>query len=584
MEEKGKGLKIVSLSNYHSPEVKEYNNKNYITYGKNNSYFQWLFDVYRGSATNTACINSISDLIYGKGLASKQAKLRATDWLNVSTTFKEKDLRKAILDYKVTGQCAFQIQYAGGHKKVLSATHIPIQTLAPNKELDENGDVLSYFYHADWSKKRNDGELEEIAAFGQSKDGIEIMYIKNYNPGLFWFGLPDWFASATWAEVEEEISNYQLNDIKNSFAPTLLISFNNGKPDSEEEENAIVKQVNNSLTGTSNQSKVLMTWSENKENETTFTVVPMSDAPAHYEYVSSEAQRKILLGHRITSPMLLGISSTNGFGSNKDELMVASQLMESLVIKPFRQSIVNAIDEVISFNGITMSIYFDSLNPFVTDDSLDAADVAMSAESVFDIDSLGEVIDDNEWMLIDEREVDYELNDSFDGQVYEWNNELKETKLASTGTARPNSKSDQDRKIQDTFFITRYVYSGNKRGEREFCNKMLSSSKVYRKEDIDLMSKNAVNPGFGENGANTYDIFLYKGGPRCEHKWLRQTFMSTMGGIDVNSPLAKKISTNQAQSKYKYRVDNPKEVSMKPKDMDHKGFSPNNPNLPKDAR
>jgi hypothetical protein len=113
---------------------------------------------------------------------------------------------------------------------------------------------------------------------------------------------------------------------------------------------------------------------------------------------------------------------------------------------------------------------------------------------------------------------------------------------------------------------------------------MLSSKKVYRKEDIDLMSQNAVNPGFGEGGSDTYDVFLYKGGARCHHKWLRQTYMSTLNGIDVNSPLAKRISTNQAQNKYKYRVDNPKEVSMKPNDMKHKGFSPNNPNLPKDAR
>ena len=587
MEEKGKGLKIVSLSNYHSPEIKEYNNRNYVTYGKNNSYFQYLFDCYRGSSTNTACINSISDLIYGKGLASSVSNQRVSDFANVKTTFGEKDLRKAILDYKVTGQFAFQIQYAGGHKKIISATHIPIQTLAPNKELNDDGEITSYFYHPDWSKKRSDAELEEISAFGYSNDGIEILYVKNYNPGLFWFGLPDWFASAQWATVEEEIANYQVNLVQRSFSPTMFVSFNNGRPGSEEEENQIVRSVTDKFTGTSNTGNVIISWSDSKENEATITAIPLSDAPDQYTYVSEEAQRKILLGHRITSPMLLGIAVQNSsLGSNKDEIIVASQYFESSVINGFRRVLVNdAIDPVMQFNNISIPVYFDSINPFGTDDKLDSGTATMmSKEDVFDLDSLGELLDADEWMLIDEHEVDYELNDSFDEQVDEWNYELKETKLASTGTARPNSKSEQDRKIQDTFFITRYVYSGDKTGDREFCKKMLSSQKVYRKEDIDLMSKNPVNPGFGEGGANTYDIFLYKGGPRCHHKWLRQTYMSTLNGIDVNSPLAQKISTNQAQNKYKYRVDNPKEVSMKPNDMPLKGFSPNNPNLPKDAR
>ena len=113
---------------------------------------------------------------------------------------------------------------------------------------------------------------------------------------------------------------------------------------------------------------------------------------------------------------------------------------------------------------------------------------------------------------------------------------------------------------------------------------MTQAKKIYRKEDIEQMGTKPVNPGFGKAGASTYSQWLYKGGPRCHHRWLRQTYMSDTKTFDARSPLAKKISTNQAQSKYKYRVDNPAEVSVIPNQMPHKGYHPSNPNLPKDAK
>ena len=110
----------------------------------------------------------------------------------------------------------------------------------------------------------------------------------------------------------------------------------------------------------------------------------------------------------------------------------------------------------------------------------------------------------------------------------------------------------------------------------------MRAKKIYRKEDLEAMSKMIVNAGFGEGGANTYDIFKYKGGPRCHHRFSRKTYVSATRSIDVKSPLANTISTCKAR-KFGYNPVNSKEVSMKPNDMPLKGFSPNNPNLPKDV-
>ena len=82
----------------------------------------------------------------------------------------------------------------------------------------------------------------------------------------------------------------------------------------------------------------------------------------------------------------------------------------------------------------------------------------------------------------------------------------------------------------------------------------------------------AVNAGFGKNGAETYSIWKFKGGPRCGHNWLRRTYASFDTKIDPTNPNAKPLSIAKAE-KYGYRIRNDKEVAMKPNDMPYKGYT-----------
>ena len=139
----------------------------------------------------------------------------------------------------------------------------------------------------------------------------------------------------------------------------------------------------------------------------------------------------------------------------------------------------------------------------------------------------------------------------------------------STGTARPNSKSSQD----SNDIAIRYRYVGNPLPERLFCQKMMLADKLYRKEDILQMEKSGVNDGFGLGGTNSYSIWLWKGGGKmstafpngtCKHKWQREIYLKRGGGVDVNSPLAKTISTSEARRRgYKVPV-NDSDVSITP--------------------
>ncbi len=135
-----------------------------------------------------------------------------------------------------------------------------------------------------------------------------------------------------------------------------------------------------------------------------------------------------------------------------------------------------------------------------------------------------------EWILIDSYNADEEIEHEF---------------AVRTGAARPAAKSEQDAVVDGKYFITRYVYAGSFAHDnmRPFCKKMVEAGKLYRKEDIVAMENVAVNPGWGPEGADTYDIWSFKGGGNCRHFWEKRVFVDAKGAkINPNDPDAKRIA------------------------------------------
>jgi len=148
-----------------------------------------------------------------------------------------------------------------------------------------------------------------------------------------------------------------------------------------------------------------------------------------------------------------------------------------------------------------------------------------------------------------------------------------------TGAARPSAKSEQDAIIDGKYFITRYVYAGEFRhtNMRPFCKKMIEAGKLYRKEDIVAMENVAVNPGWGPEGADTYDIWFYKGGGNCQHFWEKRVYVDASGAkINPNDPDARRIAVSMAE-RMGYKVRNNSLVAKLPEDMPYNGFLPTNP-------
>jgi hypothetical protein len=589
-------IQFVNLSQYEPPIITESKRDNWVEFGGENNYFQFLIDRYNHSTTNAAIINNVTRLIYGRGLGVLNADRKPNEYAQVKSLFHDDCIRKIVMDRKLLGQFALQVHYNQSKSKILKAYHMPVNLLRAEK-CNKDGEIEGYYYSDDWTDTRK-FEPKRIPAFGfgGKNELIEIIYSKPYTVGMKYYAYPDYQGSLPYALMEQEIAEYLINDVQNGFSPTMIVNFNNGVP-TEEQMNIIDAKVKSQLTGPKGK-KVVTSYNENAEMKTTVDAIPLNDAPEHYQYLSEECMRKIMLGHNVTSPLLFGVASTNGFSSNADELKNSAVLFDNMVIRPIQDEIIAAFEQVLHFNGLSVRLFFKTLQPLeftdlenaITEEQVQEETGTelskhdhLDNEIADDLINLGEIPDEN-WILIDEFDVDYDQEEAIDKEI-EMASQQKQSLLSkvynfvSTGTANPKAKSEQDKVIDGFKFITRYVYAGQtSEKSRQFCQKMTAANKVYRKEDIDRMSNQAVNAGWGPKGAATYDIFLYKGGGNCHHKWMRRTYVSFEQGmgIDPTSPNAKTISTNKAE-KAGYRLRNPQQVAMMPVDMPHNGFLPTNP-------
>jgi hypothetical protein len=558
MAEYKNNIQVLQLASYVRPDIVEKYGKKWVLNGVNNSFFQYIIDRYNGSPTNSAIIDSYALMIYGFGLNTENERIKAI--------LPPKEIRKVCRDFEMFGMAALEIHYKGGRPE--KVYHSEVNKLAPEKA-DENGDITGYYYCYDW-KKSTKYIPKRIDAFGYGSGSsrVEIMVIKDYQVGQFYFSNPGYISALPYAELEEEIANYCINHIKNGLSFGHVVNMNNGQPESEEVKERISQSIRRQLTGSSNAGKLVLSFNDNKETATTVEALQVSDAHQQYQFLSEEARMQICVGHKVVSGAILGINKATGFSSNAEEIETAFNETMLNVIQPKQEIILEHLSEVLELAGINEPLEFIPLRKSMNDEAQSGADtqqaepVQMKAHTPKDVAEyligLGEEIDEEEWELIDEKQMEGEP-------------QLTETalQLARVPSSFPNVESEQD----TTLFKIRYQYAGSDKPQRDFCSKMMSAKKVYRKEDIELAGSKVVNPGFGPEGADTYNIWLYKGGANCYHFWMRKVYLRRNNkSISVNE--ARRI-INELDPTERYPAqwdENDARVAKLPIDMPNQGY------------
>lgn len=576
-------IRFVDLASYQTPIIKEEYNRDWVSYGDDNNYFQELIERYLGSATNSRCINGIVDLSYGRGLEALDREEKPKEYLEMKSLINGRQLKRVVHDYKMLGQAAIQVSYSKDKSKILKVSHFPMETLRAEKA-SKDGSIDAYYYHPKWSNVKTSDEPKRIPTFKNGgKDQLnELFIIKPYRSGFYYYSPVDYNGCLQYCYLESEVSNYHINNIKNGLQPSLFINFNNGIPP-EETQNLIEKKIYDKFGGSSNGGKAIIAFNESIESQATLEAIHLPDAHAQYQFLSDEAREKIMLGHGIVSPILLGIKDNTGFGNNAEELRTASVLMDNVIIRPIQDEILAGLKEILSYNNINLNLYFTTLQPieFTELDNIstkikreEETGEKLSSQELMDfsdeegdemikrLEGLGETITDD-WEVIHSEELKSDettLKMDLETDERTWVQKLFGVK------ANPSKRSIED---NDSYKI-RYAYIPSRKSpeSRSFCKHMetfTDNNVVFRKEDINQMSFRGVNREHGHKG-NNYSLLKYKGGKYCKHLWELRVYRKKGEEVNIDKAFEDGLK----------RPNNPEETPIRPHDMPNGGAYPKN--------
>ena len=547
-------LNFVELSHYNIPHLVEKPNQDWISFGEDNLYPNYLLELFLGSAINGALIKSIGAMIYGEGLAAtdsdesegkKESFLRLNELLHNSPDDVLKDLA---MDLKLFGGCYVNVIWSRDRKKISKISHIGAQYIRSGKMID--GEIETYYYSADWSKcKKSEYRPRAYKSFSTTDrtQASQILMIRDKNPALFYGFAPDYVASTDYIQLDLEIAQFHLSNISNGMFPSMAINFSNGVP-TEEERRIVERQIQDKFSGSGNSGRILISFNDGKETTPEIIPIDSNNASESYQFLSKEVVNKVLSGHRVTSPLLFGIRAEGGgLGSNADELRDSYSLFNNTVIIPFQNVLLKGLEKIFRVNDIDLDLYFKTLKPadFIDlevtetqseedqekegvtseEDFVEMSDDEMS--SIFE-ELQGEKMDLEEWEIVDERdESEIEDYEEWAKGLIKEHNKKEFTDEIETSTPDIHSVLDK------SFYRVRFKYYKKSRRtktpsgkpmskkSRTFCENMMrlaNDGTIYRIEDIDKASREGINKEFGHKGKK-YDLFRYKGGVYCLHAW-----------------------------------------------------------------
>ena len=628
-----KDILSINLETSTAPVIQEVRGRDYIEYGTEewrNLYPQFLIDLYYSSSISAAIINATAEMISAEDLIIEdeedrdlEARVRLQNFMdraNGNESLHEV-LKKVAFDFKLQGAFALNVVWSKDRTQIAEIYHVGVEKIRCARP-DEFGKTKGYYISSDWANTRTNKPYY-VPAFNVNDrtSPNQLLYSGLYSPNMNSYYTPDYVSCNNWALIDSRVSEYHLNNISNGFAGSFMISFANGIP-TQEERMQIERSLTEKFCSDTNAGKFVLTFSDDKTRTPEITPISTSDLDKSYLALQELLTSNILSGHRVTSPILMGIRDTGGgLGNNADELNSAANFYLNTVIKPYQDQIVKVLRKIFKVNNMDMPVNFVQLKPITLEFTSEDLKAVMTEEEIRSelglapldvevredfssdkteldswIEEFGEDMPED-WELIDEEIVDGEHND-FDFEE-ELNNKVK-TELAEVIKGNPNiiardpkekDKSaeeggtentyiDQDgvNKSFNNFYKVRYVYATdefltNKSGtSREFCELMVAANKVYRKRDILNANSLKVNEGFGHYGTERYNLFLFKGGPQCRHYWLRRIYKSSLRNAKKPIKDAEIISHTKALSEGFTVKKNDKLVAIPPQRMKNNGY------------
>lgn len=309
---------VLKFADSKVPVFKESRSRDYIKYGEDNKYPEYLTYLFNKSAKHNAILNGKANYIFGEGYENGDTAVN-----NMGETLND-IARKCVLDIEVYG--GFRVEVVWGYgRKVVELYHVDFTTIRKDKK-------TGYWWKESWDISNRDEEVF-IPEFNPSNPvGSQLYCYNEYRPMSRHYPLPSYIGSNNYIETDIEISKYYLSAIRNGMAPSKMVQFFQGEP-SEDKKKEIERRFKNKFTGAENAGQFILVFGNDKNKSVQIDDLSGSDLDKMFVELNKTVQQEIFSGHNITSPSLFGIKTEGQLGGT-GELRAAYEIFVNTYAKP----------------------------------------------------------------------------------------------------------------------------------------------------------------------------------------------------------------------------------------------------------
>ena len=315
-----------------------------MTYGLDNLYPQELIRLYNSSPKHNAIINQKAAYIVGantdiKGKNTQDVAI-TEDFLSNINAYEDFENLKSKLaqDFELFDGFAVEVIWNKAKTKPAEYYHLPFQ----NVRLGKN----CAYYSEDWTNQR--AEICEYPYFNaNTRENKQVFYFKLYRAGQKEYPLPSYIGALRYIEIDSEIQNWHFNSIKNGFSAQTLIQFFKGIP-TPEEMRITERRFKSQKTGTHNAGGMIIGYNEPSERPAEITNLQPSDFDKQFLQLNDTVRDEIFVGHRISNPVLFGISTAGALGQ-RNELIEAYELFQQAYIEPRQKQFDAALNSILKY-------------------------------------------------------------------------------------------------------------------------------------------------------------------------------------------------------------------------------------------
>ena len=481
--------KITSInlsSNYTqvSSDEKE-SSKGWVDYGDRNGFPQYCLELAEQSPVHGSLVRSISQMIAGKGISSKDVGTASL----IKSLKIDAAVNNTALDLELHGGFFWQVVWTLGGE-ISFVEHLPFENcrIGINRE---SGDVNGVWYSNDWSnlkKRRNAPKFIPLFSEKSKKENPRQVYFcfKNSSTANY-YGKPDYISSLNYIELSRQIALFHVNNIQNGLFPSMVVSMNNGIPETQEEMDMVRHDIERNISGAVNAGKFVLMFNENRDRAAEFTPFPITDADKQYQYLEDVCTRQIMIAHRVTSPLLFGIREGGGLGSNKDEMETALKIFNEQVIEPSQRLITDAAETILQAANSSSAVFIVSNGEESEVDQLDANQMAAIVGIVEKVNSGALTSEQGSAILM---------------SIYGVNEEVVLPLFAPIGTSQILTKLKK--KVATEVCCTTESPEFTIEEENKWLNKLSELGEIVDEEEWELMSEE-------EAGGSLEELEYFKG-------------------------------------------------------------------------